>query len=192
MKNLTKLFALLFVAFFILESCSGDDDENPCGDVQTTSYYDRTNIRFQAGDGTDSLYQNFDRENYPSGTSGMPFFAKSVNFKTSSLVELNFVRAEFDSICNPYYEHVFQIVFNIDQYPHETKTYDIGYPGTAPNYAYYTQGSLMPPGGILLTSANDAGSITITKYVPGEALVGYFQVIIGNDLFGGRFNYNLK
>lgn len=187
------LFSLCFGATSCIDLNDEMEDDGPCSELRESRYKDLVSTQFTVN-GSETFYQNYTPYSYKDNPSKTSDFAKLWETQgAEGRIELHFTRIDFDDECTPFRKHLFTVFVEIDQLPTESKTYDVGSIANpnAKAYAFYTSGEALEEGELIRNTGNDAGTVTIDKWISGNRLTGSFDININGILVVGSFDYDL-
>lgn len=174
----------------------GEKKEDACP-IRDDRYRDLKSVIFSVNEDK-GLYQNFTpyslRDKPKEATTKVLWEGGKAVGSSSGEITLQFQRISLDANCKPKVQHWFKIKCLLNQLPTErNKIYQVGFPGLskAPASAFYVKGKLLKKGELIRTALNNAGTITIQKWIPGHDIVGEFDININGIMVKGKFNYDL-
>lgn len=193
MKKTSYLFGFIFL--LLSTSCTEDEEQlTECETVRKQRYSDIEASNFTINSST-NLFQNYGHQTFPEKKRDQLHpFAQLWEFTnvagTSATCKLHFTRIGFDEDdCNPKIQHQIHVQAYIDQKPFETNTYPIN--STLQSAFASYGGELLNESEILRFSQDNAGSLTITKYIPDTDIEGHYSININGIMVSGNFDYDL-
>lgn len=186
--------SMIILSSLVLAGCVFEEAACP---IRDDRYKDIKSVKFSVNDDKD-LYQNYSpyslRDKKNKATTKLLWEDGTTSDGKIGFIKLKFQRISLDNNCKPEVQHSFVIQCLLNQLPTErNKTYQVGFPGLsdAPASAFYIKGKLLKEGEVNRTALNDAGTITIKKWIPGNIIIGEFDINIDGILVKGEFDYDL-